>query len=64
MEPVRTIDEINNEQKLSLLKNFKRYCNGEINMTQLGEIAHLSKVEAHFVMGSINNLPDGNPYVR
>ena len=51
-----TINDIDDSDKVILLKNLKRYINAEISMGQLGELANLRKLQTISVLGSIYNL--------
>ena len=51
-----TINDIDNTDKVTLLKNLRRYINAEISMGQLGELANLGKLQTINILGSIYNL--------
>lgn len=51
-----TINDIDNTDKITLLKNLRRYISADISMGQLGELANLGKLQTISVLGSIYNL--------
>ena len=51
-----TINDIDDTDKITLLKNLKRYLDAEISMGQLGELANLGKLQTINILGSIYNL--------